>query len=241
MAFDLKDKRILITGSTDGLGKLLALELAKSGAEIIIHGRKQDKADEVIKLLNEINSKVKHSAIICDLNKPETVAEAFGKIETVDILINNAGLWAEGEIIGLTPERIIEMVNVNLTSYMLTARTLLETLQKSEFAQILNVISVAGYEIPSGYYHTVYSATKFGLQGFSEALAKEYDNKNLRIMGYYPGGMSTDFFQKAGIDYKAQEPWMFDPEESVEAIIFMLTRNPKINVKRMDLINHIQG
>jgi hypothetical protein len=59
-------------------------------------------------------------------------------------------------------------------------------------------------------------------------------------MGYYPGGMETKLFKKAGIPYKTHEPWMFDPQESVEAIIFMLTRDPKLNIKRMDLINHLQ-
>jgi short-subunit dehydrogenase len=59
-------------------------------------------------------------------------------------------------------------------------------------------------------------------------------------MGYYPGGMETKLFKKAGNDYKEHEPWMFDPQESVEAIIFMLTRNKKINVKRMDLINQLE-
>lgn len=78
------------------------------------------------------------------------------------------------------------------------------------------------------------------MQAFSEALAKEFDNKNLRVMGYYPGGMATNFFKKANMPYKQVEPWMFDPQESVDAMIFMLTRNPKINIKRLDLINHLQ-
>ena len=59
-------------------------------------------------------------------------------------------------------------------------------------------------------------------------------------MGYYPGGMETELFKKAGIGYKKHEPWMFDPQESVDAILFMLTRDPKLNIKRLDLINHLQ-
>jgi len=59
----------------------------------------------------------------------------------------------------------------------------------------------------------------------------------MRVMGFYPGGMNTKLFVKAGETYKDNESWMFDPVESVEAIIFMLTRSKKVNVKRMDLIN----
>ena len=236
----LQNKTILITGSTDGLGRLLAIELAKKGANIIVTGRDKTKTDLVLQELATANAQGKHTSIMCDLNKPETVAEAFESVEQLDVLVNCAGVWAEGNTIDIKPERIIELVNVNLSSYMLVFRTLLPKLLASTYGQLLNVVSVAGYEIPAGYFHTVYSASKYGLQGFTEATAKEFENKNLRVMGFYPGGMETAFFTKAGEDYDKHEPWMFDPMESVEAIIFMLTRNEKINIKRLDLINHLQ-
>ncbi|MBN1618838.1 SDR family NAD(P)-dependent oxidoreductase [Candidatus Dojkabacteria bacterium] len=231
---------VLITGYTDGLGKLLAINLAKRNFHIIIHGRNQDKAQAVIEELKAINPKGKYETIICDFNKPQEIADKFGKINTLDILINNAGVWAEGNTVDITPERIIELVNVNLLACLIVTRVLLPVLKKSNFGQILNVSSIGGVELPSGYFHTIYTATKFGVQAFSEALAKEFDNSNIRVMGYYPGGMNTKFFKKSGFDYKENEPWMFDPQESVDAMIFMLTRNPKVNVKRLDLINHLQ-
>ena len=177
---------------------------------------------------------------ICDLNQPDSVYPAFSIIKKLDILVNNAGIWQEGNTIEVNPAKIIEVMNVNLGAPMLVTRALLPILLQSPFSQILNTSSIAGVTLPEGYFHTIYTATKWGLQAFSEAMAKEYDNKKLRIMGYYPGGMDTKLFTKAGIGYKAHEPWMFDPQESVEAIIFMLTRDPKINVKRIDLINHLE-
>lgn len=230
----ITNKVALITGSTDGLGKELAAALVKAGAKVIIHGRNREKVDQVVKELHA------ERGIICDLSQPETITDTFSDIEGLDILINNAGVWLEGDTKDAPPEKILELVNVNLASHLLITRTLLSVLQKAEFGQILNVVSVAGIEIPFDYYHTIYSATKFGMQGFSEATAKEFDNKNIRVMGFYPGGMETKFFEKAGNDYQIHEPWMFDPTESVEAILFMLTRNPKVNVKRMDLINYLQ-
>lgn len=240
---EINGKTVLITGATDGLGKILALNLAKMGCNLIIHGRNIEKIDSLITQIKETNPKINVETILCNLNKPETVAEAFDKVKSLDILINNAGVWAEGNTADASPEKVIELSNVNLLSYMLTTRVLLPVLQRSEFSQILNVSSIAGVEIPQGYSHSIYSAysaTKFGVQAFSEALAKEFGNTNLRVMGYYPGGMATNLFKKAGIDYKDGEPWMFDPQESVDAILFMLTRNPKVNVKRMDLINHLE-
>lgn len=197
-------------------------------------------------MLNKLNSiskentyEVSHTGICCDLNNPDAITQAFNEVMQLDILINNAGVWAEGATLETSPQKVIELVNVNLLATLLVSRLMLPKLKESAFGQLLNVISVAGYEVPSDYYHTIYSATKYGLQGFSEAMAKEFEGKNLRVMGYYPGGMSTELFKKAGISYEENESWMFDPQESVDAIIFMLTRNPKVSVKRMDLINHL--
>ena len=240
MSYDLKNKTVLVTGSTDGLGRLLALELARIGANVIVHGRTVEKTEKVITELKALNNEATFSSIVCDLSKPETIVEAFADVKQLDLLVNNAGIWQEGNTVEVVPKKIIEVANVNLCAPMVVTRTLLPVLLKSPFSQILNTSSIAGVTLPEGYYHTIYTATKWGLQAFTEAMAKEYDGKNLRIMGYYPGGMNTKLFVKGGIDYKENESWMFDPQESVEAIIFMLTRNPKVSLKRMDLINHLQ-
>lgn len=240
MSFDLKNKTVLITGSTDGLGRLLALHLARTGANVVIHGRSSAKTEPIIKELQVINSSGSFSMIICDLNKPETIVEAFSEIKQLDILVNNAGIWQEGNTVEVDPKKIIEVANVNLCAPMVITRILLPTLLDSPYSQILNTSSIAGVTLPEGYYHTIYTATKWGLQAFTEAIAKEYTGKNLRVMGYYPGGMNTKLFVKSGVVSKENKPWMFDPQESVEAIIFMLTRNPKVSLKRMDLINHLQ-
>jgi short-subunit dehydrogenase len=236
---DLTGKTALITGSTDGLGKVTATLLAKAGLNIIIHGRDETKVKAVISEIESVSGDVELDFIISDLSNIAANHEKFSEIKELDILINNAGLWEEGATTDVPLDRLIEVVNVNFTSYLVLTRKLLPILEESEYGQILNVISVAGYEIPTEYYHTVYSATKFGLQGFSESLAKEYEGKNLRIMGYYPGGMTTDLFKKAGEEYKTNEPWMFPVEESAEAIKFMLTRSRKTNMKRMDLVNQL--
>jgi len=234
MNIDLKNKVVLITGSTDGLGYKLAQGLVALGAQVIVHGRSNEKVNKAVETLGALKG------IVCDLNNPLQITSQFNKIDHIDILVNNAGVWLEGKTRDAGPEKIQELIKVNLTAPLVLTSFLLPKLEASSFGQIVNVSSIAGVEIPSGYYHTIYSATKFGLQAFSEAMAKEYENKNVRVMGFYPGGMETGLFEKAGMNYQKHEPWMFDPQESVEAIIFMLTRSPKTNVKRLDLINHQQ-
>lgn len=241
MAMSLANKTALITGATDGLGKHISLELAKQGANLIIHGRDEEKVHKIIKELKALNATIDIQSLVCDLNKPQEVTKHFSTITKLDILINNAGVWLEGNTLDATPEKIIELTHVNLLAPLLITRSVLPTLLKSGFGQVLSIVSIAGVEIPAGYYHTIYSAVKFGLQGFSEAMAKEFYNKNIRVMGYYPGGMETNLFKKAGNDYKEHEPWMFNTQESVEAILFMLTRDEKVNVKRMDVVNQLEG
>jgi short-subunit dehydrogenase len=237
---NINKKKTLVTGGTDGLGRLMVLELAKLGANVIVHGRNEGKANKVREEALKLNPNGNHDVLICDFNEPQSIEEKFSEISELDILINNAGVWAEGDTVEITADKIIELINVNLTSVLITTRTLLPVLMKSEFSQVLNVSSVAGVEIPADYWHTIYSAAKFGVQAFSEALAKEFTDKNMRVMGYYPGGMETNLFKKAGLDYKDSEPWMFDPQESVDAMVFMLSRNKKINIKRLDLVNHLE-
>lgn len=232
---EMNNKTVLITGSTDGLGKALAQALVRLGAHVIIHGRDQDKVTRVVRETGAA------SGIVCDFTQPETIKASLANIPALDILINNAGVWLEGATTDASPEKVLELTNVNLASYLLVTKEMLPLLKKSTFGQVLNAASIAGVEIPQEYFHTIYSATKFGVQGFTEGLAKEYFNTNVRIMGYYPGGMETELFNKAGLEYKKHEPWMFAVQESVDAIIFMLTRNPKVSIKRMDLVNQTLG
>lgn len=239
MTLSLANKHVLVTGSTDGLGKATALRLAKEGAQVILHGRSKQRVANILDQLQKLYPSGHFETIVCNLENPEEVEKAFLKMKTVDILINNAGIFLEGGMESGKRKELTSLVTVNTLAPLLISRVLLPKLLKSDFGQILNVVSTAGIEIPVGYYHTVYTATKYAMQGLSEALAKEFYNKNLRVMGFYPGGMETNIYRKAKSTLKPHEPWMFDVQEAVDAIVFMLTRSKKVNIKRMDLINQL--
>ena len=180
----LRGKYALITGATDGLGKQTALEFAKQGVNLIIHGRNKEKVNKVISEIQAENTSINIESVVCDLTMTQEIEKAFSQINTLDILVNNAGVWLEGDTLDATSEKIIELTHINLLAPMLITRTVLPKLLQAEFSQILNIVSIAGVEIPAGYYHTIYSAVKFGLQGFSEAMAKEFFNKN--HLHYFP-------------------------------------------------------
>ncbi len=229
MSLDLSGKIILITGATDGLGKEIAHSVSKAGAKVIIHGRTSQKVSEVVKDIPNA------TGLVCDLRESNQISQVFSQIEKIDILINNAGLWLEGSITDATEEKIIELTNVNMLAPLLITRALLPKLLMSPFGQILNIVSTDGVVIPHEYFASIYIATKYAMQGFTEGLAKEFYTKNLRVMGYYPGGMNTKLFKKAG-NRRENESWMFDVSESVDAILYMLTRSKSVNLKRMDLV-----
>jgi len=90
MALSLKGKRVLITGSTDGLGRLLAQDLIQQGGQVIIHGKDSQKVESVTQELGATQG------IVCDFNQPDTVQQSFSNINELDVLINNAGVWLEG-------------------------------------------------------------------------------------------------------------------------------------------------
>ena len=241
MSVSLTRKYVLVTGATDGLGKVTALTLAKEGANVFLHGRNRERVEKIVNELTMQYPSQFFQSIVCDLEKSEDLEKAFSKIEKLDILINNAGTWIQGNTIDTSLEKISELTKVNMLAPLLITRILLPVLLQSEFGQICNIVSKDGAEIPYGYFDSVYVATKYAMQGFTESLSKEFYNKNLRVMGYYPGGMETNIFKKAGDSVKQHEPWMFDPQESADAILFMLTRNKKVAIKRIVLVNQLEG
>src|SRR6185312_8828070 len=96
MALSLSGKTVLITGSTDGLGKALATKLLEQHAHVIIHGRSQEKIDQTINELRELYPTHAIHSLLCDLTDTDAVKREFSTIKTLDILVNNAGVWLDG-------------------------------------------------------------------------------------------------------------------------------------------------
>lgn len=183
----LRDKHILLTGAAGGIGRLLAASLAERGAHLVLVDANEDALQEVAAGIE--NSKV----IAGDLSTSEgclAIAEAAKQaVGHIDILINLAGMMSfrcfEDEDIA-TVERIIE---VNLLGAMRLTRHLLPDMLERNSGRIINVGSVFG-SIGFAYFST-YSASKFGLRGFSEALRRELHDTNIRVMYLAPRAVKT--------------------------------------------------
>ncbi len=178
-------QRIVITGATGGLGMALASLLDSQNNELVLVGR-----DEIaLRALNESLGS-KHQILVADLASSvdlDKLAEQLFK-QKIDVLINNAGLNEFGEFADLPPAMIEQMFQVNVIAPMKLTQALLPSLLRDK-ATVLNIGSVFGY-IGFPFYAT-YSATKFALRGFTEALFREYKDQGLRVLFVAPRAIAT--------------------------------------------------
>jgi len=194
--------RILITGASQGIGKALAEAAAARGAKVLVCARKIDLLQE---LAQQIRAKGGVIEIVqADITSAEdrrkmveAAQKAFGGL---DILVNNAGIGATGHFADVGPERLRQLMEVNFFGLTETTRVFLPMLKKGHKPAIVNISSIAGKRgIPA---RSEYSASKFAVQGFSEAIRAELAKDGVDVIVVCPGLTQTNFSQNM-IEQKA--------------------------------------
>jgi short-subunit dehydrogenase len=219
-------KKVLITGGNAGLGLEVTKLLLNKDYEVSILSKDKKKLESVQK---ELDSK-KLSHIQCDLRNYDEIKNAVSKIDDIDILINCAGIIAYKKLEEHNPQNIKDIIDTNLLGTILITREILPKFKKQNSGVIMNVSSTSGLMTGGHAKESAYIASKFGVTGFTEALRKEMqeEKKNIKVLGFYPGGMNTNFFTKAGLD-KDTSKYM-NPTEVAEIIVFMLERPNSLNM-----------
>lgn len=224
----LNGKIAVVTGGSDGIGRHICLKLAAEGCRLAILGRNQDRLDAVVaECLTDGASEVRAYAFdLMDAEALENTAlsiiDDFGG---VDILINNAGVWHKaGPLDTIDPDMLLTTVGTNLTALMQLTRHLLPSLRSCNEALILNVVSKSGVIAQAG--QTVYTATKFGVRGFTEVLKQDEAENGVRVAGLYQSGTNTSMFAKAGED--VPNHIFTEPDDLADVVVFMLSRPPKL-------------
>lgn len=228
---NLNNKVVLITGASDGLGRSVAIKLSQQGAKIALVSRSENKLKEV---KNEIGKAAEY--FVCDIGQPDqvetTVKAVVKKFGTIDVLINNAGIWLQGKTDEADPGKIKAIFQANSLGLIYMVRAALPILKKRKEALIYNVISNAGLD--PGQDWGIYVGSKFAARGFAESLRLELAETKIKVMSLYPGGIDTDLFIKAGNQLK-NEPWMMKKEDVVDIIEFMLTRPQDITIHALEV------
>lgn len=213
---NIKDKTVVITGGSDGLGLSLAKAFAGKGAKVVILGRDKARIDTALEQLGS-----NAQGYVADVTKLSDLEVAVKKVESVDVLINNAGIWLEGSITDNTEAEISQAIDINFKGVVLATKAFLPKLLKSDDAAIVNISSTSGLRGRDN--QAVYAATKFAVTGFTESLKVDLADTNIKVCGFYPGGMSTKLFEKAGKP-KANSDWL-NTDKVAEIIVFMLERD----------------
>lgn len=213
-------KTILITGASDGIGKSLAIKLAKEGHSLILCGRDEARLNDVAHICG-----AQTQVLAFDLNSAEQRKEAVSKIEDLDVLVNNAGVWHKaGDLEILDDETVERVINTNLTSQILLTKALLPLIKDKAGTAIINVISKSGVTAQDG--QSVYTASKWGMRGFTEVLRSDTKQNTVRVAAVYQSGTNTDMFRKAGDDFPTET--FTEPDDLADVIIFMLSRPEKL-------------
>lgn len=224
----LKDKVAVITGGTRGIGRAIALKLAKEGANIAINYRSSDKeAEELKKILEEEGVKV--LTLKGDVsnfeeakNLMEKCKEFFGKI---DILVNNAGITKDTLIMRMKEEDFDKVIEVNLKGTFNCAKHASAIMLKQRFGKIINMTSVVGIAGNAGQVN--YSASKAGVIGLTKSLAKELGSRGITVNAVAPGFIKTDMTSSLSEKFKEEVSKnvplkrLGDPEDVANLVKFL--------------------
>jgi len=185
---DFKNKKILITGATGGIGGALVKKFVSLGGTVLGTGTKADKLDLIKK--NHPTVKTKKFNISEHLAIEEFIDSAAEELGGLDVLVNNAGVNADNLSLRMKDEEWKKVIDINLTSTFLLSKYAIKRMLKNKFGRVVNVTSIVGHTGNLGQAN--YSASKAGIIGMSKSLAIEYAKKNITVNCVSPGFIVSD-------------------------------------------------
>ena len=233
----LKDKRILVSGGTTGIGRETVAMLAGEGARVLTFGRHQPELDEVLRLAPGA------AGLTADAATRDGIAEVFAAVDRqlggIDALVACAALGA-GPIHEMADDAWRYVIETNLVGYMACARAAIERMKHDGGGHLLFVGSISSEIKAPG--ESVYSATKAGIQAFAETLRKEVADDDIRVSVIQPGSVATDM-QECSEDEQRESigrDEMLHAGEIADAIEFVLTRSRSADVVNLRIEPRVQ-
>jgi 3-oxoacyl-[acyl-carrier protein] reductase len=202
---NLKGKAALVTGASRGIGREIALELARKGANVAVNfSGSEAKANEVVDEIKALGREA--FAVKCDVSSSEEVAamvkgtiDNFGKL---DILVNNAGITRDNLLMRMKEEEWDDVININLKGVFLCTKAVTRQMMKQRQGRIINIASVVGVSGNPGQAN--YVAAKAGVIGLTKTAAKELASRNITVNAVAPGFITTDMTDKLSEEVKAE-------------------------------------
>jgi NAD(P)-dependent dehydrogenase (short-subunit alcohol dehydrogenase family) len=221
-------KTILITGTSSGLGKATARLFAREGWNVVATMRRPEEERELVQLPNVLVTRLDVQDGMSITTAIEAAIARFGRI---DALLNNAGFGLFGLFEATPPEKVVEQFNVNVFGVMDVIRAILPHFRQNKGGLILNISSGAGvFTLPM---LSLYCASKFALEGFSEALSYELASQNIVVKIIEPGGIAnTRFEQRSGSEAAENSPFPdYDRFVAHTSTVFEGLRNVRLSTE----------
>ena len=229
----LAGKIAIVTGGTRGIGRAVAARLLEEKCSVAICGRSRDSVDEAVAALKPRGAIFGHPA---DVTQPAQIAEFFQAVDRqfggVDILVNNAGQGVFRKVGEMSIEEWHRNIDLNLNGAFYCSREALTRFPKRGGGFIVNISSLAGKNPFSG--GAGYNASKFGLNGFTEAMMLDHRHDSVRVTSIMPGSVDTEFSGDPG-KRKGDTSWMIAPEDVAEAVAFVLRVPARTMVSRLEM------
>jgi len=187
-----KDQVVIVTGSSRGIGKEIALAFAREGASVVLSGRNEQALTPVAADVEKAGGK----ALVCATDVSETqsaqnlIDQTLQKFGRIDILVNNAGITRDNILLRLNEDDWDTVIDINLKGAFNCAKAVAKPMMKQRIGCIINITSVVGQMGNAGQSN--YAASKAGLIGFTKSLAKELASRNIRVNAVAPGFIETD-------------------------------------------------
>ena len=229
---ELKNKVALVTGGTKGIGKAIAKALVEAGVRVVVTARHEDQVHEAVESLKTVGSGVE--GFPCDVRQFEEVQTLIRKVQErcggLDILVNNAGIGMFGTVAEMEPADFRAVIETNLLGVYYCCHEAIPHLKQRGGGYIINISSLAGTNAHPTM--AAYNASKFGLNGFSEALLQEVRYDNIKVSYIMPGSVNTEF---GNDEPSPSKSWQLQPEDVAEVVMDLLAHPERSLPSRVEI------
>ncbi|MGE5487126.1 MAG: SDR family oxidoreductase [bacterium] len=224
----LEGKLAVVTGGTRGIGRAIAQALLDEGANVAICGRTAEACQRASNAL--VSSGGLCIGMACDVSKPDQVRKFFAFVDEhlggIDILVNNAGVATVKPVSDMSVEEWDEVIGTNLSGVFYCCREAIPRMRQRGGGSIINISSLAGKNPFAG--GAAYNASKFGLNGFSEAMMLDHRHEGIRVSYVMPGSVSTEFMS-------GPAEWKIGAAEIAEIVLSILRLPERTLVSRVEV------
>ncbi len=230
---DYKGKTAIVTGSTKGIGRAIAEALSRAGMNVCVSARQMEEIEETVRELEGVGEGGVTGAA-CDVRDYEEVRALFehavAEFGGVDVLVNNAGIGIYKPVEEISPEEFRAVLETNLFGVFYCTREAIPLMKQRGGGYIVNISSLAGTNAHPRM--AAYNASKFGLNGFSEALMQEVRHDGIKVSYVMPGSVNTEF---GGDTVSAEKSWQLQPEDVARVVTALLAHDERSLPSRVEI------